>query len=122
MRQLAVSVTPDLRLRCHIAGISHPPRLLLLERFWHSWPLLVVTAGAILEGALEEETHRQFASAVGWKLLFRLLVSPLAGSGNRRRSRSRGNRRRRHRGGNSLSGDGGNHTERKIAWRRTTGK
>ena len=32
-------------------------------------PLRLVSAGAILEEGLKEKTHRQFASAVGWKLL-----------------------------------------------------
>src|SRR5580704_11405381 len=58
----------------------------------------------------------------GLETLFRLLVSPLAGSGNRRLSRSRSNRRRRHRGSNSLSGDGRNHTEEKIARARKAAK
>jgi hypothetical protein len=41
-----------------------------IARFWRSWCRSVfVTAGATLEGDLEEKTHRQFASAVGWKLL-----------------------------------------------------
>jgi len=32
-------------------------------------PLRVVSAGATLEEGFKEKTHRQFASAVGWKLL-----------------------------------------------------
>jgi hypothetical protein len=84
-------------------------------------PLFII-AGATLEGVLKEETHRQFASAVGWKLLVQLLVSPLAVSGNRRLRRSRNNRRRRHRGSNALSGDGRNHTEGKVTRHRLRGK
>lgn len=50
--------------------------------------------------------------AVGWKLFASwLAVSPRAGSGNSRRSRSRGNRHGRH-GRNSLRGDGQYHEKR----------
>src|SRR5580765_3217235 len=62
------------------------------------------------EGGNKKPTAR-FASAVGWKLFLALLgVSPLAGSGRNRLSRSRDRRHRRRRAGNSLSGDGESHT------------
>src|SRR6266849_1425975 len=88
------------------------PLLILPERFRDSWPALLVF---LLRLQPLERLWRGFKRrnpppgsllAVGWKLFASsLAVSPRAGSGNSRLSRSRGNRHGRL-GGNSLRGDG----------------
>src|SRR3984893_2626503 len=87
---------------------------------------LGVTAGATLEGAGKKKPTARFASGGGLETFSSLLaVSPRTGSGNGRRSRSRGSRHGQRLGGNSLSG-GGYHTERKYStaavWRKANNR
>src|SRR6266849_4031404 len=99
------------------------PLLILPERFRDSWPALLVF---LLRLQPLERLWRGFKRrnpppgsllAVGWKLFASsLAVSPRAGSGNSRLSRSRGSRHGRL-GRNSLGGDG-QHYERQ----NSTGK